>query len=175
MSPCCAPKGFVVSFVTFHERSFSVPTGRFIRRVLFGYGLQLKHLNPNSIQQMAEFEAIRVGYLGISAHWHLFQFFFKLTCLKDGSRAATIGCTNPWMKQGWGNDNISVSLTSSNNGWHKGWFYLRNDTEVALPAFTGNSNAELQSRRRSPGITGCAGASPRSRSHLGRSNGAESC
>jgi hypothetical protein len=33
-------------------------------------------------------------------------------------------------------------LTSSNSGWHKGWFYLRNDPEFALPAYTGNSIAE---------------------------------
>jgi hypothetical protein len=39
------PKGFVVSFVAFHERGFSVPAGRFIRDVLFEYGLQLQHLN----------------------------------------------------------------------------------------------------------------------------------
>jgi hypothetical protein len=45
----CPPKRFVVSFVAFHERGFSVPTGRFIRGVLFEYGLQLQHLNPNSI------------------------------------------------------------------------------------------------------------------------------
>jgi hypothetical protein len=35
-----------------------------------------------------------------------------------------------------------VSLTSLNSGWHKGWFYLRNDPEFALPAYTGNSIAE---------------------------------
>jgi hypothetical protein len=35
-------------------------------------------------------------------------------------------------------------LTSSNSGWHKGWFYLRNDPEFALPTFTGNSIAESQ-------------------------------
>jgi hypothetical protein len=29
----------MVSFVAFHERGFSVPTGRFIRGVLFEYGL----------------------------------------------------------------------------------------------------------------------------------------
>jgi hypothetical protein len=40
----------VVSFVAFHERSISVPAGQFIRGVLFGYGLQLQHLNPNNIQ-----------------------------------------------------------------------------------------------------------------------------
>jgi hypothetical protein len=36
--------------MAFHERGFSVPIGWFIRGVLFEYGLQLQHLNPNSIQ-----------------------------------------------------------------------------------------------------------------------------
>jgi hypothetical protein len=34
---------------------------------------------------MAAFEAMSEGYLGISAHWHLFRYFFRFTCLKDGS------------------------------------------------------------------------------------------
>jgi hypothetical protein len=62
------PKGYVVSFVAFHKRGFSVLAGRFISGVLFKYGLQLQHLNPNSIQQMAVFEVMCEGYLGISAH-----------------------------------------------------------------------------------------------------------
>jgi hypothetical protein len=33
-----------------------------------------------------------VGYLGISDHWHLFWYFFKFACLKEGSYAATIDC-----------------------------------------------------------------------------------
>jgi hypothetical protein len=142
MSPCRAPKGFVVSFVAFHERGFSVPAGRFIRGVFFEYGLQLQHLNPNSIQRMAAFKAMCEGYLGISANWHLFRYFFKFACLKEGSRAATIGCANLRMKQGRGDDYIPVSLNSSNSGWHKGWFYQRNDPEFVLPAYTGNSIAE---------------------------------
>jgi hypothetical protein len=35
------PRGYVVSFVAFHERGFSVPASRFIRGVLFTYRLQL--------------------------------------------------------------------------------------------------------------------------------------
>jgi hypothetical protein len=132
----------VVSFVAFHERGFSVPAGRFICGVLFEYGLQIQHLNPNSIQQMAVFEAMCEGYLGISAHWHLFQYFFRFTCWKDGSRVATIGCANLRMNQGCGNDYILVTLTSSNSGWHKGWFYLRNDPEFTLPSCTEISIAE---------------------------------
>jgi hypothetical protein len=58
--------------MTFHERGFSVPAGRFIRGLLFAYGLQLRHLHPNSIWQMAAFEAMCEGYLGIGAHCPLF-------------------------------------------------------------------------------------------------------
>jgi hypothetical protein len=37
-------------------------------------------------------------------------------CLKNGSRAATIGYANLWMKQGWGDGYIPSSLTSSSSG-----------------------------------------------------------
>jgi hypothetical protein len=80
--------------MAFHERGFSAPAGRFIRVVLFAHGLQLQHLNPNIIQQMAAFEAMCEGYLSIGAHWHLFQYFFRFTCLRDGSHVVTIGCAN---------------------------------------------------------------------------------
>jgi hypothetical protein len=138
------PSGYVVSFVAFHERGFSVPTGRFIHGVLFAYGLQLQHLNPNNIQQMVTFEAMCEGYLGIGDHWSLFHYFFRLTCLRDGSHAATIGCANLRTKQDRGDDYIPVTMTSSNSGWHKGWFDLRNDPEFALPSYTGCSIAKSQ-------------------------------
>jgi hypothetical protein len=138
------PSEYVVSSVSFHERGFSVPAGRFIREVLFAYGLQLQHLNPNSIQQMAAFEVMCEGFLGIDAHWHLFQYFFRFTCVREGSRAATIGCANLQIKQGRDDDYISSPLTSSNSGWHRGWFYLRNDPEHALLTYTGCSIAKSQ-------------------------------
>jgi hypothetical protein len=43
---------------------------------------------------MVMFEALCEGYLGISAHWHLFKYFFMFVCLKDSSKAVTIGCAN---------------------------------------------------------------------------------
>jgi hypothetical protein len=125
--------------VVFHERGFSIPAGSFIRAVLFEYELQLQHLNPNNVQQMAAFETLCEGYLEISAHWHLFRYFFMFACLKDGPIVAIIGCANLRMKQGRGSKCIPFLLTSSNNSWHKGWFYLRNDPEFAFPGFTGNS------------------------------------
>ena len=130
------PAGYVVSFVAFHERGFSVPAGRFIRAVLFQYGLQLQHLNPNGIQQMASFEALCEGYLGVEAQWNLFRYFFKFTCLKDGRHPATIGCATLRTKQGRLEEYIPNSLTSSNSGWHSEWFYLKNDPENPLLEYT---------------------------------------
>jgi hypothetical protein len=43
---------------------------------------------------MVAFKAMCEGYLGIGAHWPLFQYFFRFTCLRDGSHAVTIGYTN---------------------------------------------------------------------------------
>jgi hypothetical protein len=165
----------VVLFVAFHEHGFFIPAGQFIHGVLFAYGLQLQHHNPNSIQQMAVFEAMCEGYLGIGAHWHLFQYFFRFTCLRDGSRAATIGCANLRTKQGHGDDYIPVTLTSSKSGWHKGWFYLRNDPEFALPSYTGHPSRSRRgtwrttpprrSKKRSSSTTGpCWGVSEMSES-----------
>jgi hypothetical protein len=71
-----------------------------------------------------------------------FRYFFKFTCSREGSWAVTISCANVQMKLGRGDDYIPVSLTSSNSGWHKGWFYLQNDPEFALPLYIGNSIAE---------------------------------
>jgi hypothetical protein len=132
----------VVSFVAVHERGISVPAGQFNRGVLFAYGLELRHLKTNSIQQMAAFKAMCQGFLGVSAHWHLFRYFFRFACLWEGSRTAMIGCANLRMKQGHGDDYIPAPLTSSNSGWHKGWFYLQNDPEHVLPSYTGRSIAK---------------------------------
>jgi hypothetical protein len=48
------------------------------------------------------------------------------------------------MKQGRGDDYVSASLTSSNSGWHRGWFFLRNDPKHALPSYTDCSIAKSQ-------------------------------
>jgi hypothetical protein len=47
---------------------------------------------------MVVFEVMCEGYLGISAHWNLFWYFFKFACLKEVSRVVTIGCANLRMK-----------------------------------------------------------------------------
>jgi hypothetical protein len=59
------PPGYVVSFVSFHERGFGVPASRFMREIMYNYEVELHNLSPNSISQAAIFVALCEGYLGI--------------------------------------------------------------------------------------------------------------
>jgi hypothetical protein len=65
------PPGYVLSFVSFHERGFGVPASRFMRAILHFYREELHNLNPNSIAQAAIFVAVCKGFLGIDPHWDL--------------------------------------------------------------------------------------------------------
>jgi hypothetical protein len=62
------PRGYVLSFVSFHERGFGVPASRFMWVILHVYGVELHNLSPNSIAQAAIFAAVREGFLGIAPH-----------------------------------------------------------------------------------------------------------
>ena len=70
-------EGYVVSFVSFHERGLSVPTDRFMRALPHYYGVELHNFNPNSIAQAAIFVAVCEGYLGIAPHWELWLHLFR--------------------------------------------------------------------------------------------------
>jgi hypothetical protein len=75
------PTGYVVSFVSFHERGFGVPASRFMRALLHYYGVELHNFNPNSIAQAAIFTAVCEGFLGIGPHWDLWTHLFSAELL----------------------------------------------------------------------------------------------
>jgi hypothetical protein len=133
------PPGYIVSFVSFHERGFGVPASRFMRAILHHYGVELHNLSPNSISQAAIFVALCEGYLGIAPHWDLWThlFFTELFASPTGERKVRAavragGCTL-LLKQSRASLYIPAILASSNKGWQRRWFYLRNDGELLLP------------------------------------------
>jgi hypothetical protein len=63
------PKGYVVSFVAFHERGLGMPPSRLMRVILHYYGVELYHLAPNSVSQATIFAAVCEWYLGVEPHW----------------------------------------------------------------------------------------------------------
>ena len=60
--PC---EGYVVSFVSFHERGLGVSADRFMRALPHYYGVELHNFNPNSIVQAAIFVAVCEGIWGL--------------------------------------------------------------------------------------------------------------
>jgi hypothetical protein len=135
------PPGYVMSFVSFHERGFGAPTGHFMRAILHVYGVELHNLSPNSISQAAIFAAVCEGYLGIDPHWDLWTHFFstELFASPMGERrvraAVRAGGCILQLRQARAPQYIPAILVSSNKGWQRRWFYLRND-DGRLPSFS---------------------------------------
>ena len=90
------PAGYVVSFVNFHDRGFALPANRFFRGPVHEYGIQLHHLNPNGIQDIATFVAICEGYLWIPPHFNLWRYFFSVQLLALRRSAGSRGPRSTW-------------------------------------------------------------------------------
>jgi hypothetical protein len=93
------PLGYVLSFVSFHERGFRVPASRFMRAILHVYGVELHNLSPNSIAQAAIFAAVCEGFLGIAPPLgpvdpSLLRGAF---CLDDGGKKSSHGGAGRWL------------------------------------------------------------------------------
>ena len=58
-----------VMFKSFYEKGFALLVGAFFRELLHFYGLEVTHLKPNSIAQIAIFIHLCEGYLGIAPHF----------------------------------------------------------------------------------------------------------
>jgi hypothetical protein len=93
------PPGYVVSFVSFHERGFGVPASRFMRAILHNYGVELHNLSPNSISQAAIFVAVCEGYLGIAPPLGLVDssLFRRAFCFTDGGEKGPRGSAGRWL------------------------------------------------------------------------------
>jgi hypothetical protein len=63
--------GFRVMFLSFLLRGLSLPSHKFLRGLLFVYGVQLHQLTPNSILHIACFITLCESFLGIDLHFLL--------------------------------------------------------------------------------------------------------
>jgi hypothetical protein len=70
------PSGYLVMFLAFLLRSFSLPAHEFLRGLLFVYGVQLHQLTPNSLLHIAYFVTLCESFLGIEPHFLLWRSIF---------------------------------------------------------------------------------------------------
>jgi hypothetical protein len=73
-----APVGrYVMSFMTFYERGFGVPSHQFFRLLLQFFGLEMHHLTPSGILHIVAFMTLCKAHMGIEPHFDLWKYFFR--------------------------------------------------------------------------------------------------
>ena len=77
----------VVSFLTFHERGLGYPAHWFLRGLLNEWGLELQHLNPTRVLNIAGFVAVCEAFLGMEPHADFFRRMFSGRALTVGNPA----------------------------------------------------------------------------------------
>ena len=65
-------------FRSFYEKGLALLAGDFFRLLLHFYGLEVTHLKPNSIAQIAILIHLCEGYLGIAPHFNLWRALYRL-------------------------------------------------------------------------------------------------
>jgi hypothetical protein len=127
------PFGYVVSFIRFHKRGFTVPASRFMRTLCYHYSVELHNFTPNVILQAATFVGVCEGFLGIPVNWDLWVHLFRAelhtlaTPEPKTRRAVRAGGMTISLRNTRGELHIPCTMTSNNAEWERGWFYLRND------------------------------------------------
>jgi hypothetical protein len=81
----------IVVFSSFFQRGFGLLACDFLRGLLDHYQIDLVHLNPNSILQIAIFVHLCDAFLGISPNFTLFKNYFFLKYQSSAANRKVIG------------------------------------------------------------------------------------
>ena len=115
-------------FKSFYEKGFALPAAAFFHELLHFYGLEVTHLKPNSIAQIAIFIHLCVGYL-----W---RALYRLKGHPSNIHRNIVGGDAFSLRQGSVYPNFE--LRDTNKGWVRGWFVVANPAPC-LPTRTGHA------------------------------------
>jgi hypothetical protein len=116
----------IVLFYAFAERGLALPTCSFFRGLLYYYGIELQHLNPNSTCHISIFIHFCETFLGIEPHWALFQYLFRMKPQPTAKNPSTIGGAGIQLRQHASDKYISYKFPSNIPGWKTQGFYIAN-------------------------------------------------
>jgi hypothetical protein len=116
----------IVLFYHFSERGLALPNCSFFRGLLYFYGLELHHLNPNSICHIAIFIHFCEAFLGIEPHWDPFRFLFRVKPQPTSKNPSIIGGAGVQLRQQAGDRYLSYKFPSNIPRWKSHWFYIGN-------------------------------------------------
>ena len=126
------PAGYVISFIDFCERRFTMPAHSFFRGLLHHNGVELQHLNPNGVKHISAFIALCEGYLGVPPIFNLWRYFFSTSLIQTKINGVPtshpVGCASIHLNSGSdcrSQQYIEMEmLKTSNKGCHASWCLL---------------------------------------------------
>jgi hypothetical protein len=107
----------IVTFLHFAERGLAFPSCSFFRGLLYYYGLELHHLNPNSICHISIFIYFYEAFLGIEPHWDLFRFLFRIKPQPTSKNLSVVGGAGIQLRQQAGDKYLTYKFPSNLPGW----------------------------------------------------------
>jgi hypothetical protein len=116
----------IVSFYHFSEWGLALSSCSFFRGLLYFYGLEPHHLNPNSICHIAIFIHFREAFLGIEPHWDLFLYLFQIKPQSTSKNQSIVGGAGIQLRQQAGDRYLFYKFPSNILGWKSHWFYIGN-------------------------------------------------
>jgi hypothetical protein len=119
----------IIIFQHFVERGLAIPTCDFLRSLLFHYGIQLYHLNPNSVLHIAIFVHFYEAFLGREPHLDLFCYVFHRKPQPSEKNIAKVGGASLQLRQDMERKYIPYKFGTSLSGWKERWFYIGNPRE----------------------------------------------
>ncbi|KAK1649206.1 hypothetical protein QYE76_067011 [Lolium multiflorum] len=123
------PISFRVTFVDFLTRGLAVPVHKFLRGMLFIYGIQLHQLTPNCLLHISIFITLCECLLGIHSHWGLWKRIFYLRRNNSKNVIYNVGgvCIFVRPKIGY----FDVKFADSVQGWPRNWLYIKDESSDA--------------------------------------------
>jgi hypothetical protein len=123
----------VVVFVPFLIRGLAFPVSPFFRGLLDFYDLNLTHLNPNSILQVAIFIHLCEAFLGILPHFGLSRYLYHCRPDMAGGQHQLVGGASLELRRGRKVEYLDIPLKDSIKGWRLEWFTMENHNKSLPP------------------------------------------
>jgi hypothetical protein len=145
--------GYRVMFLALLLRGLSLPAHKFLRGLLYVYGVQLHQLTPNSILHIACFVTLCESFLGIEPQFLIWKSIFRLRPSVALSNKPELG--RAFISVHAEAQYLEFSMSASVQGWRTKWFYIKDhkassDDEFGLAPFDASKELKKLSSWDSP-------------------------
>jgi hypothetical protein len=125
-----------VVYVSLLIRRLALTVSPFFRSLLDFYDLNLTHLNPNSILQVAIFVHLCEAFLGILPHFGLWRYLYRCWPGMAGGQHQLVGGASLELRRGRKVEYLDIPLKDNIKGWRLEWFTMENHNK-SLPPWSG--------------------------------------